>query len=191
MSASTTSAEFFESKYRDSEDPWDFAGSAYEQFRYETIIAALDMPRYERAFEPGCSVGELTHRLAGRCHQVEAMDISRSAVKRAKARCRDLSNITFRVGSLPHQIPNDEFDLIVFSEIGYYFDDAGLIELGTELVRRIPISGTFLAAHWLGFSEDHLLSGDRVHEMIGCLAGLTLTRSERYAGFRLDRWMRV
>ncbi len=191
MSESTTSAEFFETKYRDSPDPWDFAGSAYERYRYETIIAALDTRQYGNAFEPGCSVGELTYRLAGRCHHVEAMDISCTAVKRAKARCRYFSNITFRVGSLPHQIPNEEFDLIVFSEVGYYFDDAGLMALVTELVGRIPTSGTFLAAHWLGVSGDHLLSGDRVHEIIGCLAGLKLTRSERYADFRLDRWIRV
>ncbi len=88
MSESTTSAEFFETKYRDSPDPWDFAGSAYERYRYETIIAALDTRQYGNAFEPGCSVGELTYRLAGRCHHVEAMDIlalRSNALKRVAA----------------------------------------------------------------------------------------------------------
>jgi trans-aconitate methyltransferase len=191
VSESTTSAEFFEKKYRENDDPWDFAGSDYERFRYETIMAALDSRRYQSAFEPGCSVGELTWRLAKRCGHVDAMDISNSAVERAKRRCRDFSNVTLRVGDLRHQIPKDEFDLIVFSEIGYYFDEAGLQLLGTRLVRRIRMSGTLLAVHWLGASKDHLLRGDRVHEILGDLAGLRPTLSERHAGFSLDRWMRV
>jgi cyclopropane fatty-acyl-phospholipid synthase-like methyltransferase len=191
MRGSTTSAEFFESKYRESKDPWDFAGSEYERFRYEATVAALDKPPYGRAFEPGCSIGELTWRLANLCGHVDAMDISCSAVERARRRCRDYSNITFHAGSLPHHIPNDEFDLIVFSEIGYYFEEADLRQLGSMLVRRIRESGTLLAVHWLGISNDHLLSGDRVHEVLGCLEGLKLTLSKRHAEFRLDRWIRI
>lgn len=191
MNESTTSAEFFEKKYRDSEDPWDFAGSAYERFRYERIVASLDKLHYERVFEPGCSVGELTYRLASRCRHIEAMDISYSAVQRAQARCQNFSNVTFRVGSLPQKIPIGGFDLIMFSEIGYYFDHTGLTELATELIRRLRISGTFVAAHWLGISEDHSLTGDRVHEIVGRLAGLKLAHSERHEDFRLDRWVRV
>jgi SAM-dependent methyltransferase len=191
MKEATTSAEFFEGKYQERDDPWDFASSDYERSRYETIMAALDAQPYERVFEPGCSVGELTWRLAGRCGHVDALDISYSAVERAKRRCREFSNITFRVGSLPHQIPEDEFDLVMFSEVGYYFDEASLKDLTTALVQRIRLSGTLLAAHWLGISKDHLLSGDRTHEVLGSVEGLCLTRSERHAGFRLDRWIRV
>jgi SAM-dependent methyltransferase len=191
MKEATTSADFFEKKYQEHDDPWDFASSDYELLRYETIMAALDARSYERAFEPGCSIGELTWRLACRCGHVDALDISYRAVERARRRCREFSNITFRVGSLPHQIPKDEFDLVLFSEIGYYFDEAGLKALATELVCRIRVSGTLLAVHWLGASKDHLLSGDRTHEVLGSVEGLHLTHSERHVGFRLDRWIRV
>jgi SAM-dependent methyltransferase len=191
VSGSTTNAEFFERKYRESADPWEFARSDYERSRYESIIAALERSTYKRAFEPGCSVGELTWRLAERCGHVDAMDISGTAIDRAKLRCSEFSNVEFHVGSLPHQIPHSEFDLIVFSEIGYYFKEADLQELGDILVRRIRLSGTLLAAHWLGTSRDHLLSGDRVHEILGGVAGLRLDHSERHVGFRLERWVRV
>jgi SAM-dependent methyltransferase len=191
VSESTTSAEFFEKKYREKADPWEFARSEYERARYETVVAALDERRYERVFEPGCSVGELTWRLAERCGQVVAMDISETAVKKARERCREFSNVDFRVGGLPHQMPDGEFDLIVFSEIGYYFEEDSLHDLGNMLVRRVRTSGTLLAAHWLGSSKDHLLGGDRVHEILNGLSALRLERSERHAGFRLDRWMRV
>ena len=191
MKASTTSAEFFEQKYREQADPWNFAHSDYERSRYDAIIGALGRRRYERAFEPGCSVGELTWRLATKCRQVDAMDISATAIDRAKLRCSGLPNVDLRVGGLPHQIPDGTFDLIVFSEIGYYFDEARLQELVTTLVQKIQPSGTLLAAHWLGTSKDHVLSGDRVHEILGSLEGLWLAYSERHEGFRLDRWERM
>ena len=191
MSASTTSAEFFEQKYRESADPWDFARSEYERSRYDAIISALGTRSYNRAFEPGCSVGELTWRLAKRCRHVDAIDISATAVARASERCKELPNVAVRAGGLPHQIPDNEFDLIVFSEIGYYFEESSLQELGDMLVRRIRTSGTLLAAHWLGTSKDHLLGGDRVHEILGSLTGLRLDYSERHADFRLERWVRA
>lgn len=187
----TTSADFFDQKYRDNPDPWDFADSAYEQARYNAIIAALDNRLYERAFEPGCSVGELTIKLSKQCAHVDAMDISPTAVSRARERCRQLRHVTIHAGALPHHMPENQFDLIVFSEIGYYFDEARLQELGNMLVSRINTSGTLLAAHWLGTSKDHLLSGDRVHEILSGLEGLKLDHAERHAHFRLERWTRV
>jgi len=187
VSESTTSAEFFEQKYRENPDPWDFAPSDYERSRYDAIITALGMQRYERAFETGCSIGELTSRLARLCNHLDAMDISSTAVDCAQHRCREFLNVTFHVGALQHQITSDALDLIVFSEIGYYFDEASLQEMGNMLVSRISRLGTLLAVHWLGTSNDHLLSGDRVHEILGGLDGLRLEHSERHADFRVDR----
>jgi SAM-dependent methyltransferase len=191
VSESTTSAEFFEQKYRENPDPWDFAGSEYERSRYEATIAALGTRRYERAFEPGCSVGELTWRLAQHCELVVAMDISETAVEQAKRRCSELGNVVLSVGGLPHYMPQGEFDLLVFSEIGYYFDETELEELAKMLVGRITKSGNLLAVHWLGRSKDHVLRGDRVHEILSSLDGLRLDKSEWHEKFRLNRWVRI
>jgi trans-aconitate methyltransferase len=191
VTKSTTSPEFFEQKYRELPDPWDFARSDYERSRYEAIIAALGTRRYERAFEPGCSVGELTWRLAELCGHLDAMDISSIAVERARFRCNKSPNVTFHVGDLLHQIPGGDFDLVVLSEIGYYFEKSALRELGNMVIKRIRPGGTLFAAHWLGSSTDHLLSGDSVHKSLGDLNGLRLEHRERHPGFRLDKWMRI
>ena len=191
MSRSTTSVEFFEHKYQQNPDPWNFAGSDYERARYEATIAALGERHYGRAFEPGCSVGELTRRLAQHCDHVDAMDISSTAIDRAKQRCSGLQNVSLSVGSLPDQLPYGTFDLLVFSEIGYYFEEADLGELTEMLVRKIASGGTLLAVHWTGTSKDHVLSGDRVHEIVAGISGLRLEESKRPEGFRLDRWVRV
>jgi hypothetical protein len=71
----------FEAQYREHADPWDFARSPYEQRRYRLTAAMLPCHRYRRAFEPGCSVGELTAHLAPRCDAVLAMEtIGRDSV---------------------------------------------------------------------------------------------------------------
>jgi SAM-dependent methyltransferase len=191
MKIEATEEAFFERMYRANSDPWNFATSAYEQGRYQTVIDALNSRRYERAFEPGCSVGELTARLAEICDEVEAMDISRTAVKQAQARCRNLANVRIACGALPDVPVHGDFDLMVLSEIGYYFEADALNRMVDELLKRLRCSGTLLATHWLGISSDHVLSGDRVHEILRSVDGIALEHSERHAGFRLDRWVRT
>ena len=185
-----TSLAFFEQKYQQDPDPWKFGSNPYEQSRYDAIFNALCGGRYRRAFEPGCSIGVLTSRLATICDQVDAMDISPTAVRHARERCQRFPGVKVSCGALPHQLPSGTFDLVVLSEIGYYFSEGPLLKMGNDLVTRIPDGGILLATHWLGASEDHLISGDRVHEIIGALNGLHAEHSERHAGFRLDRWRR-
>ena len=190
MTRDTTSGAFFEEKYRANPDPWNFASSTYEQRRYAAILEALPR-RYERAFEPGCSIGILTSRLAAVCDQIEAMDISPTAVLSARRRCKDLPNVDITCGALPAQLPSGTFDLIALSEIGYYFDEARLLALVRALVHRLRKPGTLLAAHWLGVSPDHRISGDVVHEVIDRVPELAHAHADRQVGFRLDRWSRA
>ena len=192
-----TSKAFFEDLYRSDPDPWDFATNDYEQARYASIVQAISEARgtrFQRAFEPGCSVGILTERLASMCDQVYAVDISPSAVQNAQRRCHALSNVDIQCGALPEAIPAGDFDLIVFSEIGYYFEEEQLSRIVDELINKLRQDGVLIAAHWLGQSKDHVLSGDRVHELMNEREGLTHDFAERQekdrSGFRLDRWKR-
>lgn len=190
MKRDTTSGDFFESKYRIHSDPWQFASSEYEASRYGVTFNALKHRRYRRAFEPGCSIGILTRKLATICDSLDACDISPTAVTQAQERCRDLPNVRIVQAELPHNLPLGEFDLVVLSEIAYYFEERQVVELGEELVRRLVKPGVLLAVHWLGTSSDHALPGDRVHELLGGLQGLSHAHGERHSGFRLDRWDR-
>jgi SAM-dependent methyltransferase len=191
MRSAMTSADFFEHIYRQAPDPWNFAAGDYEQGRYRTILDALGNQRYVRAFEPGCSIGILSALLASICDRVEAIDVSPTAVSRGREYCKKLANVEIVCGALPEAIPAGKFDLVVFSEIGYYFRRAPLMKLGKRLISQISSSGTFLAAHWLGKSPDHLLSGDSVHRVLGSIPGLRHVHAERHIGFRLDRWERL
>ena len=196
MSSDTSSASFFEAKYAAKPDPWSFETDAYEQMRYRRIVEALDGRLYWRAFEPGCSVGVLTERLASYCHLLEAIDASPTAAARARKRCQSRSNVNISVGVLPENLPNGEFDLIIFSEIGYYFSQYDLTGLVDLIVNRLCPGAVLLAAHWLGESSDHKLTGDEVHGVISLHDGLENTLSYRHeesqrARFRLDRWVKA
>jgi SAM-dependent methyltransferase len=186
----STSAEFFNDKYLRNPDPWNFEKSEYEQRRYSVILNELGRRIYVRAFEPGCSVGVLTASLAGHCASLEAMDISLRAVKLAQQRCKHLSHVNVTCGSLPNPIPSGMFDLIVFSEIGYYFTEKEMAPLARVLAKRLEKGGIFLAAHWLGNSKDHLMNGDCVHRILASTKSLVFIRGRRYEAFRIDKWER-
>lgn len=183
-----TSPEFFERLYRASADPWDFRNSQYEQARYQAIVANLNDKRYRSAFEPGCAVGELTVRLAPYCQFLEALDCSAAAVKVATDRCRDALRVKIRTGVLPDDIPQQRFDLIVLSEMGYYFSCDALASLISLLWSKLDTGGRLIACHWLGRSEDHRLHGATVHKVISQVTGAYGELSTLNRGFVLQRW---
>jgi cyclopropane fatty-acyl-phospholipid synthase-like methyltransferase len=186
-----SSSAFFEAKYQAKADPWDFSHSAYELGRYDAIIGAISLQRYRRGFEPGCSIGVLTERLAGLCDAVDAIDFSPTASSQAQERCAHLPNVTVRCAALPDGIPADNFDLLVLSEIGYYFTTQVWRRISSALIDSISSGATVLAAHWLGSSQDHCISGDEVHEILLADIRLCLEYSERNQNMRLDRLVRL
>jgi cyclopropane fatty-acyl-phospholipid synthase-like methyltransferase len=189
--AFASSAAFFEAKYQEKTDPWDFSSSAYELRRYDAILRAIAHRRYGRAFEPGCSIGVLTERLAAHCDEVYAIDFSPSASARAHARCAHLPQVEVHCASLPEGTPAKDFDLLVLSEIGYYFALQDWQRICTVLIDSIPPGATVLAAHWLGYSQDHRISGDEVHEILLSHAKLRAEHAERDPNMRLDRLVRL
>ena len=188
---STTAASFFEAKYKDERDPWRFASSPYELGRYDATIRALEPGRYRAAFEPGCSVGVLTARLAALCDAVEAIDFSPTAVSSARERCAGLPNVRIACMSLPERLPVEGFDLIVLSEIGYYFKAPEWSQLSSDLITPMLRGSTLLATHWLGTSADHCIGGDEVHAILSQNGALRLEHSDRQESFRIDCWTRV
>ena len=193
IESDTSDSPLFESMYQATDDPWDFATSPYEQSRYERIIAHIPADRYQRVFEPGCSVGVLTELLAQRCGSVHATDIAPTALARARARCRDCPNVHIDSAGIE---PGSPVDLIVFSEVGYYLEPDHLAEMLQRLVSAIDPGGRLIACHWTGTSADHAQSGAAVHEALGvACAGwyhhATETHSDPdHDGYLLDVWDR-
>lgn len=192
MSTPDASAAFFDAMFKTSVDPWNFAADGYEQARYNTLIHALGARRYRFAFEPGCSVGALTEKLAAICDCVDASDFSPSAVAQARLRCRLLPGVTVRCAALTDTDTFGKYDLIVLSEIGYYFSAVTWQCLVDSITDTMQPGAVLLASHWLGSSPDHEMSGDEVHSLMHHQK-LHHDHTERHpdtrhGGFRLDRW---
>jgi cyclopropane fatty-acyl-phospholipid synthase-like methyltransferase len=178
---------FFEAMYRRKADPWNFEHNEYERNRYRSILRALEDTRWKVALEPGCSVGVLTEGLAPQCERLLALDFSATAADIAQARCSRFTQVQVLCSGLEDVESFSNFDLIVLSEIGYYFTDRNWAELTERMVEEIQPGATILAAHWTGHSDDHQISGDRVHEILMSHSSLKIKLSEFHEGFRLER----
>ena len=184
------SPEAFEARYVGGRDPWSFADDPYELGRYRSILSALTRPAYGTVYEPGCSIGVLTQQLAAIARRVIATDFAPSAIAQAQVRCRNHANVEILCADVQTFVPDAPTDLIIFSEIGYYFSADELVALVAKLAQLMPHGGEFVAAHWLGTSEDHVLHGSRVHEILGKCLDWAPAQHGRHPEFRLDSWIK-
>jgi SAM-dependent methyltransferase len=157
-------AHVFDRIYSEEEDPWHYISSIYEQTKYKVMLATLPRERYERALEIGCSIGVMTAMLAARCDVLLAVDHSQVALDRAKVRCStSFPQITFECRSIPHEFPPGTFDLILLSEVGFYWSRTDLAVAHTEIIRHLRPRGHLLLVHWTVECEGHPLTADEVH----------------------------
>jgi len=186
----STRRSYFTDIYATDPDPWGFESRWYEHRKYRLTVAALPERRYTSAFEPGCSVGVLTALLAGRCDRLLATDIVPAALERAADRLRDADNVTLERRAVPEAWPTGPFDLIVLSEIAYYFDTATLDGLLQLVVDSTAPGATVVAVHWRG-PTDYPLSGDEAHAVIRATPRLERCAIHLEDSFVLEVWRRA
>lgn len=184
----TVSMSYFDSLYADSEDPWDYRHRWYEARKRDLTLAMLPHQRYAQGYEPGCSTGELSRRLAGRCDRLLVSDGNASAVATASERLADQGHVEVRHLLLPSAWPQGSFDLIVISEIGYYLGTDGLDTLLAQAQRALLPGGVLLGCHWRHPIEGCALTGDQVHARMAALPGLHRLSQLEEADFVLTLW---
>jgi len=181
---------YFEGLYEADRDPWGFETSAYEAEKYERTIAALEGRHFPRGLEVGCSIGVLTAMLSAHCDALLAVDVSELAVERAGKRLAELDHVRVERRTLPEEIPAGPFDLIVCSEVLYYWDRELLSAALDELEPELAPGGSLLAVHWRPPTRTYPLRGDEVHEILlerSALEPAWSAVEERYRIDRLDR----
>jgi SAM-dependent methyltransferase len=184
---------YFDRIYAGSDDPWGFETRPYERDKYNSTLDALPRERYESAFEIGCSIGVLSHKLAGRCDRLLSVDVSEKALARARERCRNEPHIRFEQMRVPQQFPDESFDLILVSEVGYYWSWKDLAQALHLIETHLRVGGHLLLVHWTPEVADYPLTGDDVHEFVLSHAepGLHHMSGSREACYRLDLFERT
>lgn len=179
-------ATYFATMYRNSPDPWSLATRWYEQRKYDLTIAALPKARYRSGFEPGCSVGELSVRLAARCDRLLSCDREPAAVSAAARRLSEADHARAEHRIVPDAWPHETFDLIVLSELLYYFDPPTMSSILDHALAALEYGGTLVAVHWRHAVPEHAQDGDAVHEAIRAIPSLTPVCRHDEPDFALD-----
>ena len=181
-------AGYFDSMFAADDDPWRFRSRWYESRKRAMTLACLTQPRYASGFEPGCANGELSAALATRCDRLMVSDGSPRAVALARARTSGSRHVQVQQAWVPHDWPDERFDLIVISELGYFLSGGALEELVAKSKASLLAGGTVIACHWRRGSDDCEMNGDDVHERLE--EGLSLQKvcCVMEADFRIDVW---
>jgi protein-L-isoaspartate O-methyltransferase len=72
---------------------------------------------YENALEIGAAEGIFTQHLAPICTSLLSVEVADAAVAQANERLRGGTNVTFIQATLPRQMPNEQFDFIIASDV--------------------------------------------------------------------------
>ncbi|MFC4274101.1 class I SAM-dependent methyltransferase [Achromobacter aloeverae] len=186
---------YFQGLYAGCDDPWGLSTRWYEARKRALLLASLPNERWGRVFEPGCANGVLTLDLAGRADHVLASDLSQRALDAARLRldAAGMRNVVLRRAVLPEEwpvAPEERFDLIVLSELGYYFDARSWACLATRVMDCLAPGGTIVACHWLHDFAERRLDTHAVHGAIARLAGLFPLVDHAEQDFLLQVWSR-
>ncbi|MFH8484989.1 SAM-dependent methyltransferase [Streptomyces longisporoflavus] len=168
-----TPAAYFDSQYARATDPWHLGERWYDRRKYTLTVAALPQARYARAFEPGCSVGVLTELLAARCERLLSTDRITSAVETTARRTAGLEHVSVRQMTVPGQWPQESFDLVVLSELLYYFDSGTRAALLHQSTESLDEGGHLVAVHWNHPVAEHTCTGRDIAAQLDALDGLS------------------
>ena len=186
----TVRPDYFDRVYAEADDPWDLRGRWYERRKRAALLAALPREHYRRGFEPGCAAGALTVLLAQRCDELLAVDRHPRPVAAAGAALAGHRHVQVRRMDVPAEWPEGSFDLVVLSEIGYYFAAADLARLAALAAASVAPGGTLVGCHWRHPAPDHAVPGDEVHRELAARPGLLPVVRHLEEDFVLDVWTR-
>ena len=166
-------------------DPWDFESSEYERGRCAHLLQLIEGRRYARTLEIGCGAGYLTRQLASLADQILALDISQTAIDRARTLGAAPAAVDFRVGNIMEYKPEADgpWDLIVFTDticyLGWRYSFFDVAWFARQMRDALARDGRLLMANTMNpEGGDYLL-----------LPFATLTYRDLFknVGFRLEK----
>jgi ubiquinone/menaquinone biosynthesis C-methylase UbiE len=140
----------FENLYRRKEDPWSYRQSPFEREKYTKTLNAIP-PEAQLILEVGSSEGVFTELLLQKGKKVVGIDVSETALTRAKNRLQKYGD---QVDLRKFNIVKDDglqetFDLVLASEVLYYLGNKNiLLTLEEKFARFLKERGYLLLVHF-------------------------------------------
>ena len=185
-----TDQAHFDAVYAERDDPWRIMESWYESRKRAILSASLPQWYYGNAYEPGCGPGGLTELLAPRCGRLVASDLHDRAVTVAQRRVATFPHVTVTRAAFPEHGLRETFDLIVISELGYYFAPSDWTQAVARLQDMLTPNGTVVACHWKHDFEHRRNSTEQVHLAIAESGALHRHCRHDEPDFLLEIWCR-
>jgi Nodulation protein S (NodS) len=183
-------AEDFEARYRADPDPWGYLASYYELRKYAATLEACGPGPFACALELGGSIGVFSAMLAPRCERLVTVDVSPTAVARARSRLAGHAAAEPIVGPIPAAVPHLPFDLVVASEILYYLSDEDLAATLSLLQRGMVAGAPLVAVHWRPPGPERARDAAQAHAALSREPWLTPVHSGGTDDYLLDVFRR-
>ncbi|MDF2554652.1 MAG: hypothetical protein K0R60_547 [Microbacterium sp.] len=185
----TRTAADFDAFHARHDDPWGLDSRWYERRKRALLLATLPRERFARVLELGCASGATTRALAERAASVVAVDASEVALSRARDRGVP-AGVAYEHRELPDDWPAGPFDLVVLSELAYYWSP----ERFATALDRVDASGTadavFVVCHWRHTIGDAAQAGDDVHAAVAARPEWRMLSRHVEEDFLLDVFVR-
>lgn len=152
-------ARYFEQRYRRESEPWSFSTRAVEGLRHAWIANVAASLGPSRILDVGCSLGQLSTRLAPFAPELLAIDVSPTAVAGARRRAFPRRPDFIAGGALSLPLASETVDLTIASD--------GIYSWNLELEERVVALSELRRVTRIG---GHVLLTEH-------------TRRERFAGF--------
>jgi SAM-dependent methyltransferase len=124
------------------------------------------------------------------CDTLVATELARAPLRAARQRCQDLPHVAFRQVGAPDENFGGRFDLIVLSEVVYYWNDTDLARAAAAMDHALLPGGRVLLVHWLGETNYPKSADDAVENLWVLLPNMDMEKRERREEYRLDLWRR-
>ncbi|ROR20235.1 methyltransferase family protein [Comamonas sp. BIGb0124] len=189
-SPTAASRAHFEQLYRQDADPWQVGSRWYERRKRALVLAALPRERYGHVLDAGCGTGDTAFALAERCDELLAVDYSRQAVSRLQARLagHPVGHLSVACMDLTGHWPSRRFDLIVVSELAYYFSPAQAQSFIARCQAGLAPGGELAMCHYLPDFDDRQVDTETLHGYVHACHGLQPSVAYRDRDFLLDIW---
>ncbi|MBI4056947.1 MAG: methyltransferase domain-containing protein [Elusimicrobia bacterium] len=152
----------FERLFHSRKDPYRYGTLEFERRRYDLMLRFIGDRHYLNALEVGCAEGHFTEKLFTFCQNITTMDVSETAIERARKKFENNSHIQIIQANIRDWFPKpiSSFNLIVLSEVLYYLGERNdiirftgiaqetcLRPVSSKLVNLLSKNGRILLAH--------------------------------------------